>query len=74
MDKGYSLEDWHEIDKAEVRFLGFVVSGCDAPPVLELVEQTLDEVAPAVFFAVVRDRIAPVALGGDDRLSVRRSR
>jgi hypothetical protein len=37
---------------------------------LSFVEQALEEVAPTVFFAVVRDRLAPVALGGDDRFDV----
>ena len=43
----------------------------DAPPVFEFAEQALDEIAPAVFRAIVRDGYAAVALGGDDRLDAR---
>jgi len=38
-----------------------VVTGGDPPPVLELVEEALDLVAPFVFGFIVRDRLAPVA-------------
>lgn len=68
MEKGYPLFDRGESDEAEIGFLGFVVAGGDAPPVLELAEQALDEVAPAIFLAIMRDGCAPVASGGDDRL------
>lgn len=48
--------------------MGFVVSGSNAPPVLELVEQPLDEVAPTVLFPVMWCWVAPVAFGGDHGL------
>jgi hypothetical protein len=46
----------------------FIVSGGDAPPVLEFAEQALDEITPAVFHAIVRDGCAAIALGRDDCL------
>ena len=33
--------------------MGFVASGGDTPPVLELVEQPFDEVVPTVLFPVM---------------------
>jgi hypothetical protein len=48
--------------------IGFVVARCDAPPVLEFVEQPFDEIAPAVFLPIMRGRCVAVDLGGDDRL------
>lgn len=53
-------------DKGEVGFLGFVIPGSDPPPVLELADQALDQIAPAVFSAIVRDGDVPIALGGND--------
>lgn len=50
------------------RFFGFVVAGRHPAPVLEFVEQSLDQIAPFVFRAVVRGGIAPVDLGRDHRL------
>lgn len=44
------------------------MSGGDAPPNLELVEQPRDAVAPAALYKVVRRRVAAVGLGGDHRL------
>jgi len=46
--------------------LGFVVAGSNTTPVLEFVEQALDEIAPTVFFTVMGHRVASVALGRDD--------
>ncbi|GEM_PF-1265272 len=71
VDKGYPEFDGCECDEAEVGFLGLIVSGRNAPPVLEFVEQALDQVAPFVFGAVVRDGVAPVDLGRDHRLDAR---
>lgn len=48
--------------------MGFVVAGGDPAPVLQLVEQPLDQVSQAVFLPVVRNGIAAVALCGDHRL------
>ena len=48
-------------------FFGFVLASGNPAPVLQLVEQTLDQVAPAVFLSVVRDWVAAVALRGDQR-------
>ena len=67
MDKGYPKFDGSESDEAEVGFLGFVVAGGDPAPVLQFVEQPLDQVAPAVFRAVMRGRRAAVGFGGDHR-------
>ena len=41
--------------------------GGNPAPVLELAEQALDEIAPAVFRAIVRDGYAAVAFGRDNR-------
>lgn len=46
--------------------MGFVVAGSNSAPVLEFIEQALDEIAPTVFLAVVWHRVASVALGGND--------
>ncbi|MDD1453120.1 hypothetical protein NHF48_022890 [Sphingomonas sp. H160509] len=40
-------------------------------PVLELAEQALDEIAPTVFLAIMRDRYAAVTFGWNDRLDIR---
>jgi hypothetical protein len=48
--------------------LGLVVACGDTAPVLQLVEQALDKVAPTVFLAIMRGGSAAVAFGGDDRL------
>ena len=40
-------------------------------PVLELAEQALDEIAPTVFLAIMRDRHAAVTFGWNDRLDIR---
>jgi hypothetical protein len=42
----------------------FVISRGDTSPVLEVVEQVLDEITPAIFFAVMRNRFPPIAFGG----------
>ena len=42
--------------------------GGNSAPVLELAEQALDEIAPAVFRAIVRNGYAAIAFGGDDHL------
>ena len=68
VDEGYPQFDWGECDEAEVGFTGLVVAGGDAAPVLELAEQTRDQIAPAMFLAVMWDRYPAVALGRDDRL------
>lgn len=47
--------------------MAFIVSGGDPAPVFELVEQSLDQVAPAVFGPVVQSRRAAVGLGADHR-------
>ena len=65
LGKAYIYLDRGESDKSEAGFSGFVVAGCDAAPVLQFAEQALDEVAPAVFFAVMRDGHAAVAIGGE---------
>ena len=62
----------HAVAVAEVGLLGLVVSGGNAPPVLELVEQPLDEVTPFVFFGIVRRGVLAVALGRDDGLDLGR--
>jgi hypothetical protein len=54
--------------RSRERIVWFVISRSDAPPVLELTEQALDEIAPAVFGAIMRDRYLTIALGGDNRL------
>src|SRR3546814_11369017 len=68
------ISDWSSdvcsSDLAQVGLSRFVVTGGNAPPVLELAEQALDEVAPAVLRTVVRDWRATVALGGDHRLDI----
>jgi len=69
VDKGYSQFNRSKCDEAKVRFLGFVVSGGNPPPVLELAEQALDEVTPGVVLAIMRDRYTAIALGGDDRFN-----
>ncbi len=51
-----------------VQHLAGVVSVCDPAPVLELVEQALDEVAPAILSPVVRRGRFAIAFGGDDGL------
>lgn len=56
----------HSVTRVRIR----VVSGGDPAPVLELVEQALDEVAPFVFGAVVRDRRAAVGFGRDHCLDI----
>jgi hypothetical protein len=57
--------------------LGFIVSGSDPSPVLELdasdvpsraVEEALDEIAPAIFLAVMGRWVAAVAFGWDHSL------
>ena len=68
VDKGCPEFDRCESDEAEIGFLGFVVACGDTPPVLEFVEQSLDQVAPLVFGAIVRGAIAPIDLGRDHRL------
>lgn len=44
---------------------GLVVSGEKAAPVIEVVEETLDEGAPFIFGAAVRNRVSAVAFGRD---------
>jgi len=66
VDKWYPLECRHEPDEAKICFLGFVISGGDASPVLEFIEQALDEIAPAVFGSIVKEKSAAVAFGRDD--------
>jgi len=55
VDKQYPLQNCHEADEAEVEIFGLVVTRGDTPPVVEFVEQALDEVALAVIFAVLGD-------------------
>ena len=43
-----------------------VITGCDAPPILEPAPEALDKVAGAVGFTVVRDGRLAAASGGDD--------
>jgi hypothetical protein len=50
--------------------VGLVVPCGDPAPVLELVEQALDEVAPFVFGAIVGDRRSAVGFGRDHRLDI----
>lgn len=47
---------------------GLVVADGNAPPVFERAEQSLDEIAPAVFGAIVRDGYAAI-VDWDDRLA-----
>lgn len=49
-------------------FLGLVITGRNAPPVLELVEEALDLITPFVFGIVVRDWLASVAFCRNDGL------
>ena len=51
--------------------LGFIVSGSDSSPVLELVEEALDEIAPAILLAVMGCRVLAVAFGRDHSLDFR---
>lgn len=46
---------------------GLVVSGCDAPELLELVEHALDPIAVLVGTVVAGDGLFAVGLGRDDR-------
>ncbi len=55
MDKWYPEFDRCDGDEARVGLFGFVVAGGDPAPVLEFVEQPLDEIAPFVFGPVVRE-------------------
>lgn len=43
----------------------FVVECCNTPPVLEFVEEPLDEVALSEFGPVIRDRIGAITFSGD---------
>ncbi len=67
MDKGYPEFDRCDGDEARVGLFGFVVAGGDPAPVLEFVEQPLDEIAPFVFGPVVRDAVKTIALCRDHR-------
>lgn len=55
----------------QIGLCDFVVAGCDTMPVLELTEQALGDIAPKVFLTIIRDRYAAVALGWNERLTVR---
>ncbi len=70
VDKGYPEFDCGDGDETEVRFLALVVACGDASPVLELVEEALDQIAPLVFLGIVRRRVLAVSLGGDDGLDL----
>ena len=50
--------------------MGLVVPCGDPAPVLELVKQALDEIAPFVFDAIVGDRRSAVGFGRDHRLDI----
>lgn len=54
--------------QSRARFFALVVACGDTPPVLELAEQALDEVAPLVFFGIVGCRVFAVAFSRDDGL------
>lgn len=56
VDKGYPEFDWVERDEAEVGFFGFVVAGGDSAPVLQLVEQPLDQVLAFDLRSLSRNR------------------
>jgi hypothetical protein len=45
-----------------------VVTGCDAPPILEAAEATLNDVAPLVGLLVVANALLAIGFAGDDRL------
>ncbi len=68
--KGQPQQCRDEVDETDVGVSGLVIGGDDVPPVLELAEQTLDAVAPAILQPVVRCGVATVALGRDDRLDL----
>ena len=53
------------MDESEVTVGGFVVSGCQPPGVLELVEAAFDHVAQGIDGSIDRQLDEPVALGRD---------
>jgi len=53
------------VGEAEVTVSGFVVSGCQPPGVLELVEAAFDHVAQGIDGSIDRQLDQPVALGRD---------
>ena len=58
MDKGHTEFNWSECYEAEVELYGFGITGGDPAPVLQLIEELLDQVAPAVFYTSVRLALA----------------
>ena len=70
MSKGYPRFDSSESDEDEVWLFDFVVSVCEASPILEIVDQPPDQVAPFVFVVVARLGITPIDLSRDHRLDI----
>jgi len=57
------------MDEAEIAVGGFVISGCEAPGIFELVEATFDHVAQGVDRGIDGQLDQAVALGRDHRKS-----
>ncbi|TDQ07897.1 hypothetical protein [Phyllobacterium brassicacearum] len=58
------------MQRSLVGLLCLVITGCQASPVLEFVEQALDLVAPFIFAKMIEGCFAAVALCRDDRLAI----
>ena len=56
------------MDHGGEAFVGFLITGGDAPEGLEFTEEVLDQMAPAVHMEVAGDGSPSVGLGRDDRL------
>ena len=65
VDKADPLFDRSQLDEAEEAACGMIVSGGDAPAVLEPVEEALDPVSGRIQGAVDCVLDVPVLLGGD---------